>query len=396
MAKEFKGNDQRRVWRTALSTLGLLLLLLVAGCGSAPAVPPTSPAIVTQPAAQSTPLGEFATFTVVASGSAPLTYQWNEAGSPLPGATSATYVTPAVQASDSGSAFTVVVANAGGSVTSKSATLTVGPRSPKQGDLRFNQVDAPAWAEGIQPGGIATRLLPFDQAQYTNFVGGPFQLGPGLCLQETQYDCQWFYEAAPLPLGVTGLVYTYQSDALENLEPDMASFSTANSIVTTLDEEPANDIFAVGYASTTQTTGFAMTVSNVALADLESVSTELGAESQVITAISFNASGQLDVLSYSWQSDPSTVYDAQVATTTFEAVPSAAQQLAADGYIITAFGGNSTDGLVLVGTKVHGDTLPRPIIVGSSFEQESAGFAQVALSFYFNGNQEVANWIFEK
>jgi hypothetical protein len=301
-----------------------------------------------------------------------------------------------VQASDSGSAFTVVVTNAAGSVTSKSATLTVGPRSPKQGDLRFNQVDAPAWAEGTQSGAIAPNLLPFEQAQYTNYVGGPFQLGPGLCPQETQYDCEWFYEASPLPLGVTGLVYTYQSDALENLEPDLASSSTASSIVTTLDEEPANDIFAVGYASTTQTTGFAMTLSNVAPADLEPAATELGAESQVITAVSFNASGQVDVLSYSWQSDPSTVYDVQVATTTFEAMPSAAKQLAADGYIITAFGGNSTNGLVLVGTKVQGDTLPRPIIVGSSFEEQSAGFTQVALSFYFEGNQEVANWIFEK
>jgi len=369
---------------------------LATGCGSAPGAAPIQPTIVTQPTAQSTPLGESATFTVAASGSAPLTYQWDEGGSPIPGATSATYVTPAVQVSDSGSAFTVVVTNAAGSVTSKSATLTVGPRSPKQGDLRFNQVDAPAWAEGIQPGGIATGMLPFGQAQYTNYVGGPFQFGPGPCAQGSQYDCEWFYDANPLPLGVIGFVYSYQSDVIENLESDLASFSTPNSIVMTLDEEPANDIFAVGYASTTQTTGFAMTVSNVAPADLESVATELGAESQVITAISFNASGQLDVLSYSWQSDPSTVYDVQVATTTFEAVPSAAQQLAAAGYIITAFGGNSTNGLVLVGTKVHGDTLPRPIIVGSSFEEQSAGYAQVALSFYFDGNQEVANWIFEE
>jgi len=370
--------------------------LSISGCGSAPAVPPTSPTIVTQPASQSTPLGESATFTVVASGSALLTYQWNEGGSPLPGATSATYVTPAVQASDSGSAFTVVVTNTAGSVTSKSATLTVGPRSPKQGDLRFQQVDSPSWSDGLQPGALATNLLPFDQAVYTNYVGGPYQLGPGLCVQGSQYDCSWFYEASPLPLGDTGLTFTYQSDDMENLTSDLAGFSSPDSVVTTLDEEPANDIFAVGYASTTQTSGFAMTLSSVSAADLQSFATELGTKSQVITALSFNATGQLDVLSYSWQSDASTVYDVQVATATAETAGPAAQQLAAEGYIITAFGGNTSDGFVFVGTKVQGDTMPRPLVVGPSFVSQGRGFAQVALPFYFTGDQVEANWIFEE
>jgi hypothetical protein len=42
-------------------------------------------------------------------------------------------------------------------------------------------------------------------------------------------------------------------------------------------------------------------------------------------------------------------------------VLSAATILANDGYIISAFGGNDTDGFILIGTRVQGDSLPRLI-----------------------------------
>ena len=35
--------------------------------------------------------------------------------------------------------------------------------------------------------------------------------------------------------------------------------------------------------------------------------------------------------------------------------------MAGEGYIISAFGGNDIDGYLLVGMRVQGDTLPRPI-----------------------------------
>lgn len=63
-------------------------------------------------------------FTVVASGTAPLTYQWRLNGSNLGGATSATYSMANVQTGNAG-AYSVVVANTAGSVTSATATLTV-------------------------------------------------------------------------------------------------------------------------------------------------------------------------------------------------------------------------------------------------------------------------------
>jgi Immunoglobulin domain/Immunoglobulin I-set domain len=85
----------------------------------------TAPLITTQPANQTVNVGQTASFSVVASGTGPLTYQWSKNGTPIAGATSTTYTTPAAVSGDSGSHFTVTVTNASGTVTSSPATLTV-------------------------------------------------------------------------------------------------------------------------------------------------------------------------------------------------------------------------------------------------------------------------------
>lgn len=85
----------------------------------------TPPAISTQPASLTVAAGQNATFTVTASGTAPLSYQWMDNGNSITGATSATYTTAATTAAQSGSQFTVVVSNLAGSVTSNTATLSV-------------------------------------------------------------------------------------------------------------------------------------------------------------------------------------------------------------------------------------------------------------------------------
>ena len=80
--------------------------------------------ISTQPQSQTVTAGTSVTFTVAAGGTAPITYQWQKNGSAITGATSASYTIASAQASDSG-AYTVVVTNPGGSLTSATATLTV-------------------------------------------------------------------------------------------------------------------------------------------------------------------------------------------------------------------------------------------------------------------------------
>ncbi|PYT48458.1 MAG: hypothetical protein DMG43_16975, partial [Acidobacteria bacterium] len=60
----------------------------------------TAPAISTQPGNQTVTAGQTATFTVVASGTAPLAYQWQKNGASITGATAASYTTSATTTSD--------------------------------------------------------------------------------------------------------------------------------------------------------------------------------------------------------------------------------------------------------------------------------------------------------
>ncbi len=84
-----------------------------------------TPRITTQPAVQAANLGGTATFTVAASGNAPLTYQWSLEGDDLGGATNSTLTLGNVQFASLGN-YSVVVTNPLGSVTSATAALTLG------------------------------------------------------------------------------------------------------------------------------------------------------------------------------------------------------------------------------------------------------------------------------
>jgi Chitobiase/beta-hexosaminidase C-terminal domain/Legume lectin domain/Immunoglobulin domain len=90
---------------------------------------PDPPSITTQPTNQTVTAGQTATFSVVASGTAPLSYQWKQnTGSgyaPISGATSSSYTTPATTTADNGTTFEVTVSNTVSSVTSNPVTLTV-------------------------------------------------------------------------------------------------------------------------------------------------------------------------------------------------------------------------------------------------------------------------------
>ena len=85
----------------------------------------TGPSITTQPANQTVNVGQTATFTVVATGAAPLSYQWQKNQVNIAGATSASYTTPATTNADNGTSFQVIVTNPVRSITSSAAILTV-------------------------------------------------------------------------------------------------------------------------------------------------------------------------------------------------------------------------------------------------------------------------------
>ncbi len=85
----------------------------------------SAPSITTQPSDQTVNLGQAATFTVAATGTTPLTFQWRRGGVTIPAATSSTYTTPATTAADDGTSIDVVVTNVVGSATSNPAILAV-------------------------------------------------------------------------------------------------------------------------------------------------------------------------------------------------------------------------------------------------------------------------------
>src|SRR5207245_585351 len=74
------------------------------------------PSITAQPASQTVNLGQTATFSVTATGTAPLSYQWSKNGTAISGATSASYTTPATTSSDNAAELTLVVHNSAATV----------------------------------------------------------------------------------------------------------------------------------------------------------------------------------------------------------------------------------------------------------------------------------------
>lgn len=86
--------------------------------------PDTSPLIAVAPQSQTRVETSNAVFTVIVYGSAPLRYQWQKQGAPLPGATNVTLSLTNVTPNHAGD-YSMVVSNPFGAITSSVATLTV-------------------------------------------------------------------------------------------------------------------------------------------------------------------------------------------------------------------------------------------------------------------------------
>ena len=84
------------------------------------------PRIVVQPGSQSAFAGASVSFSVVAAGTSPLSYQWRKNGVPLSGETNDVLIITNVQPADAGQ-FTVLISNGFGSLLSGPAMLTVLP-----------------------------------------------------------------------------------------------------------------------------------------------------------------------------------------------------------------------------------------------------------------------------
>lgn len=139
---------------------GVYTVLVSNACGSqsstnATVSVRTPVTIQTHPQNQNPCAGQNGTFTVVATGTTPLSYQWRFNGSNLAGATQATLVRSPIPGNLGN--YDVVVSNACGSVTSNVATLTL------------NTADMPIW---ITPP-VSQFACTGDSVTFTGVVAGP-------------------------------------------------------------------------------------------------------------------------------------------------------------------------------------------------------------------------------
>jgi hypothetical protein len=351
-------------------------VLFLAGCASnTPRGEAAS--IIVQPLSQTVPIGETADFSVTATGTAPLSYQWSKNGVEIAGATNASYTTPTIALADSGSTFQVTVSDASGTVTSNAVTLTAGARSPKAGDLRYllwQQVTVP-WNNGGEPGNLGAT-----EESVSNALGTPLEIGSTYI---TSGLCEWHFSVLFLPPPMTGLSMYYQFDNTNDMPYTsyLQSVATSNAVITSMDLEPACNAIGVSWVQTAQTGGFDYRLEAVPASQIQDAVAADGASSRIVTAVTFDeASGDAILISYGWQGDTTTAYEAKTVVAMPSDVKNQAAILAGEGYFISAFGGNDTDGYMLIGMRVYGDSLPRPIAFGSgsvSGEDTYAPFTRV-------------------
>ncbi len=342
--------------------------LAVACDGGGPSAP--AAVILAQPEDQAVFEGQTGFFQVRASGTDGLTYQWRLNGTPIPGATDSHFATQPTVPGDDGATYSVGVTNAGADpVESRAARLTVNPPL----DLRFQWVGAPYRPSYL----TGSNLLPIVTTTWEG-TGSPLQVGP-VCAAGMG-NCSWLYDVDPT---VPGMTITYAGGAIAYLGADWASALPTDTVVSSLDLEEANGVYAMALSRTTQVGEFTPIVQgSVAPDQLQATATSEGANGRVLTAVSFQG-GLVSYVSYGWSRATSAVYEARVVASTFDAVAADAASLAAEGYAITAFGaGNgAANGLLLAGTRVQGDATPRLLEVVTRGTPLPQGYAIVGYFF---------------
>lgn len=127
------------------------------------------PSITQQPLSQTNIVGSTVSFSVTATGTPPLAYQWEKDGANLSGQTNASLTLTNVQLADAGQ-YRVVVSNAVGSVTSGEATLTV---LPSQSLVVLGSLDTSGWAQGLTLSGNFAYLADGDAGLQVMDISNP-------------------------------------------------------------------------------------------------------------------------------------------------------------------------------------------------------------------------------
>lgn len=144
-----------------------------------------TPVITSQPGNQTIDENTTATFSVVATSSSPISYQWRFKSKNIVGATNATYSIESVSAANVGS-YDVVVSNSDGPVTSSSAVLTI----------------------------VTTPSITVSPVAQTLSSGATLTLA-GQCRGGHPLGCFWLFNGTAIP-GATSTNYTVENAQATN------------------------------------------------------------------------------------------------------------------------------------------------------------------------------------
>ena len=127
------------------------------------------PSITVQPKSQTVTAGQNDTFSVTATGTAPLSYQWYQNGTVISGATSSSYIILNVQAANAGT-YTVTISNGTlPNATSTGAVLTVTPASKVAPSIATQpKSDTVTAGQNVTFSVTATGTAPFSYQWYQN------------------------------------------------------------------------------------------------------------------------------------------------------------------------------------------------------------------------------------
>jgi hypothetical protein len=302
----------RRALAAQVALLAGVVSIVNCGGGS-PAVQSGTVAFIEQPTSLAVPIGRTATFTTDATTLPslnpvyPVTYQWTKNGVAIPGATGTSYTTPTVALADSGTKYQVMANSGSNSLGSSVVTLTAGPRAPAIGDVRYllsQQVTVPWPPDGN------TGTLPNEPDEDFNALGTPLPTG-----YASSMGCGWAYSYRFLPTSIDGqfdMYYQFNGDYQPQAWlPYLNSLDAGNIAIISMDLEPVCQMIVVAYVGV-QAGGFDYQLEEVPASQVSAVIANYGAESRIVTAVTYDSGANEWVLiSYGWQGDTTTLYESQ-------------------------------------------------------------------------------------
>lgn len=204
--------DEMSMYNRALGSNEIAAIYQAGSAGKC--ITPTPPVITTQPVGQTNAVGNTATLTVQANGTAPLFYQWQFDGTNLPTATNSA-LTLSNLSTDQTGIYDVVVTNSYGSVTSNPAMLDVLFLLVEvNGQPAFGTVTALAPATvsilGGYPGGYIFYTLDGTNSPTTSstLYTGPFILTNSAVVQTLALSSDFSQQTNGIPVTIQ-IVPTY-------------------------------------------------------------------------------------------------------------------------------------------------------------------------------------------